>query len=464
MTEKILIIEDDEAMQFFLSEALKKQGYRVIPFLDAESAFIWLEKERCDLILLDIKLPGIDGIEAIGPIRERSDAIIIVITAFGAEKHALEAIRKGAYDYFTKPFKLEEMEITIKRALEKHRLRRELEALKQRARESMLFPNIIGQSRAIKEVLSQVARVADSDVTALILGETGTGKELIAQTIHDHSPRKGKPFIKLNCVAIPEGLLESELFGHEKGAFTGAVSRKIGKFELADQGTIFLDEIGDMALSTQAKILRILQEKELERVGGTLPMKVDVRVIAATNKNLVSEVREKRFREDLFYRLNVVTIFLPPLRERKEDIPLLVDHIMEKMSKASGKKIYQISKSAMEILTEYSWPGNVRELENVVERAMVMVEEDTTVITPSHLPLHLRGLPEEIIFEFPKESASLDDAVSAFEKELILKALYKTKGVQSQAAQLLGITERSMWHRIKKYAIDIDRIKGLQDL
>jgi len=461
MTEKIVIIEDDEAMQFFLSEAFKREGYRVVPFSDAESAFVWLDRKNCDVIVLDIKLPGMDGIEAIGPIRERSDAIIIVITAFGAEKQALEAIRKGAYDYFTKPFKLEEMEITIKRALEKQRLRKELEQLKRRARESAVFPDIIGQSRAIKEVLSQVARVADTDVTVLILGETGTGKELIAKAIHDHSSREDEPFIKLNCVAIPEGLLESELFGHEKGAFTGAIKRRTGKFELADKGTMFLDEIGDMTLSTQAKILRILQEKESERVGGAQPIKVDVRVIASTNKNLISEVKEKRFREDLFYRLNVVAIFLPPLRERKEDIPLLVDHFLEKATKASGKKIYQVAKGAMELLTEYSWPGNIRELENVVERAVVMMEEGETIITPSHLSLHLRGLPDGIIFEFPEESASLDEVVSAFEKELIVKALYQTKGVQSQAAQLLGITERSMWHRIKKYTIDIDGIKEL---
>lgn len=464
MTEKILIIEDDEAMQFFLSEALKKQGYMVTAFPDAENALVWLEKEKSNVILLDIKLPGMDGIEAIDAIRDKTDAIIIVITAFGAEKHALEAIRKGAYDFFTKPFKLEEMEITIKRALEKQKLRKELNILKQRARKSELFPNIIGQSKAIKEVLSQVARVADTNATVLILGETGTGKELIAQALHKHSSRKERPFIKLNCVAIPEGLLESELFGHEKGAFTGAINRRIGKFELADKGSIFLDEIGDMALFTQAKLLRILQDKEVEKIGGSLPVKVDVRIIASTNKDLVSEVKNKKFREDLFYRLNVVTIFIPPLRDRKEDIPLLADHFIEKESKASNKKIYQVTREASEILTDYSWPGNIREFENVVKRAVVMVEENETFITPSHLPLHLKGLPDGIVFKFPEESASLDEAVSAFEKELILKALHKTGGVQSRAAQLLGITERSIWHRIKKYAIDTESIKVLHKL
>lgn len=464
MTEKILIIEDDKAMQFFLSEAFKKQGYMVTAFSDAENALIWLEKEKSDVILLDIKLPGMNGIDAIDAIKDKTDAIIIVITAFGTEKHALEAIRKGSYDFFTKPFKLEEMEITIKRALKKQKLRKELKILKQRARKSASFPNIIGRSKAIKEVLSQVTQVADTDATVLILGETGTGKELIAQAIHEHSSRKNGPFIKLNCAAIPEGLLESELFGHEKGAFTGAIKKRTGKFELADKGNIFLDEIGDMALFTQAKLLRILQDKEVERIGSSLPVKVDVRIIASTNKDLVSEVKNKRFREDLFYRLNVVTIFIPPMRDRKEDVPLLVDHFIEKESKASNKKIYHLTQEASEILTNYSWPGNIRELENVIKRAVVMAEEGETVITPSHLSLHLKGLPDGVVFKLPEESALLDEAVSAFEKELILKALHKTGGIQSHAAQLLGITERSIWHRIKKYAIDTESIKELHKL
>jgi two-component system response regulator AtoC len=463
-SEQIVIIEDDEAMQFFLSEAMEKQGYRVAPFLDAESALAWLEKEKCDLVLVDIKLPGMDGIEAINAIQERSDAVIILITAFGTKKLALEAIRKGAYDYFTKPFELKEMEITIKRALEKRRLRRQVTLLKRKERVSESFADIVGQCKTIKEVLIQVARVAESDSTVLILGETGTGKELIAKAIHEHSFRKDKPFVTLNCVAIPEGLLESELFGHEKGAFTGAITRTTGKFELADKGTVFLDEIGDMTLSTQAKMLRILETKELERVGGSRSIKVDVRVIAATNKNLTSEVKEKRFREDLFFRLNVVPILVPPLRERKEDIPLLVEHFIEKATKAPARKTYQVASGAMELLMEYSWPGNVRELENAIERAVVMVEEGETLITQSHLPLHLRGLPEDVMFEFPEESASLDQVVSAFEKDLILRALHKTGGVQCQAAQLLGITERSMWHRTKKYAIEIESIKEPQRL
>jgi len=464
MSERILIIEDDEGMQFFLSEAFLRQGYQVFLFPDAEKGIMWLEKEACDLVILDIRLPGMDGIEAIDHVKERSDAFIIMITAFGEEKLALEAIHKGAYDYFTKPFELEEMEISIKRALEKSRLKKELVRLKKMAIESMPFPDIIGQSNTIKKVFKQVARAAETDSTVLILGETGTGKELIARAIYENSLRKDRPFIKLNCAAVPEGLLESELFGHEKGAFTGAINKKVGKFELANKGTLFLDEIGDMSLSTQPKILRIIQEQEFERIGGTQPIQVDVRIIAATNRDLMQEVKEKRFREDLFYRLNVVTIYLPTLRDRKEDIHLLVNHFLENGPKTPGRKVPGISKEAMDILTDYPWPGNIRELKNIIERAMVMMEEGEEVIMPSHISLYIRGLPGGPDFQMPQDSSSLDDTVSQLEKELILDALQKTKGIQSQAAKLLGITERSMWHRLKKYGLQAEHIKDLQKM
>jgi two-component system response regulator AtoC len=464
MREKILIIEDDNGMQFFLSEALKRQGYEVFLYPDAEQALIWLEKETCDLILLDIRLPGIDGIEAIDLIQERSDSAIIIMTAFGEKKLALEAIHKGAYDYFTKPFKLEEMELTIKRALEKSKIKKELIRLKKGVMASISFPDIIGQGPLIKGVLRQVARVADTDFTVLILGETGTGKELIAQAVFENSLRKEEPFVKLNCAAVPEGLLESELFGHEKGSFTGAIDRKIGKFELANRGTIFLDEIGDMSFSTQPKILRIIQEKEFERIGGTQPIHVDVRVIAATNRNLIDDVKEKRFREDLFYRLNVFTIILPALRERKEDIPILTNFFLEKASHSFGRNTPKISGETMDILMNYLWPGNVRELKNVIESAMVMMETEEKMIKPSHIPLYIRGLPERLSFRLPQNSTSLDDAVSNFEKELIIDALNKTKGIQAHAAKLLGITERSIWHRLKKYGIQTGNIKELQEM
>jgi len=316
-----------------------------------------------------------------------------------------------------------------------------------------LFPEIVGQSKAMRAVLGQVIKVAPTDTTVLISGESGTGKELIATSIHEHSARKDKPLIKLNCVAIPEGLLESELFGHERGAFTGATERKIGKFELADGGSLFLDEIGDMPLNTQGKILRVLQEREFERVGGGKPVKVDVRFVAATNKDLEKMVKAGQFREDLFYRLNVFSLHLPPLRERKEDIPLLADHFLE-----AGNKSVRVSPAAMHMLTAYDWPGNVRELQNVIARAAVMC--DNNVIEPQNLPdaLHVGGRPLASHSEL-NTSLSLDEHLREIEKGMILEALRRTGGVQVKAAELLGINVRSLWHRVKKYGIDVKTVK-----
>ena len=318
---------------------------------------------------------------------------------------------------------------------------------------SQLFPEIVGQSKAIRSVLSQVMKVAPTDATILISGESGTGKELVATSIHEHSARKDQPLIKLNCVAIPEGLLESELFGHERGAFTGATERKIGKFEMAHRGTLFLDEIGDMPLNTQGKILRVLQEREFERVGGGKPIKVDVRFVAATNKDLENMVKTGQFRKDLFYRLNVFSLQLPPLRERKEDIPLLAEHFL-----STGKKTVRVSPAAMHMLTAYDWPGNVRELQNVITRAAVMCENN--VIGPHNLPdgLHVDGLAFATHSEV-NTSLSLDDHLHEIEKGMILEALRKTGGVQVKAAELLGINVRSLWHRVKKYGIDVKAVK-----
>jgi len=315
-----------------------------------------------------------------------------------------------------------------------------------------LFPEIIGQSKAMRGVLSQIMKVAPTDSTVLISGESGTGKELVATSIFTHSLRKDSPFIKLNCVAIPEGLLESELFGHEKGAFTGAAGRKVGKFEMANGGTIFLDEIGDMPLTTQAKILRVLQEREFERVGGTRSITVDVRFIVATNKNLAKMLKEGQFREDLYYRINVLSLHLPPLRERKEDIPLLADHFLQ-----NGPKSAQISSTALQLLMAYSWPGNVRELQNTVERADVMCENGT--IEVNSLPQNItKGLTNRVMVPL-KESSHIDEQLREIEKGMIIEALRKTGGVQLKAAQLLGINQRSLWHRIKKYEIDVASIK-----
>ena len=322
-----------------------------------------------------------------------------------------------------------------------------------------LFPGIIGQSRIIRGVFTQIIKVAPTDSTVLILGESGTGKELVATGVYEHSLREGKPFIKINCVAIPENLLESELFGHEKGAFTGAISQKIGKFEMAHGGTIFLDEIGDMPLTTQAKLLRVLQEKEFERVGGTKTIKVDVRFIIATNKNLLEMVKQGQFREDLYYRINVFSINLPPLRERREDIPYLVDHFLSKNSKE-----VKISPPALQIIAGYSWPGNIRELQNVIERAAVLTE--TGLIEPAHLPLHVAGVitAESLHHDQPIESLTVDDRLDEIEKGLIIEALTRTGGVQVKAAEILGINQRSLWHRIKKHGIDTESFKNLQKM
>ncbi len=324
-----------------------------------------------------------------------------------------------------------------------------------------LFPGIIGQSRIMRGLFTQIIKVSPTDSTVLILGESGTGKELIAASIYEHSLRKGKPFVVINCVAIPENLLESELFGHEKGAFTGAVAQKIGKFELATGGTIFLDEIGDMPLTTQAKLLRVLQEKEFERVGGNRTIKVDVRFIIATNKNLPEMVRQGQFREDLYYRINVFSIELPPLRNRKEDIPYLVDYFLER-----NQKQVQISPQALQVIAGYSWPGNVRELQNTIERAAVLTETGT--IEPAHLPSHIaRAMTIDSSLsngQMPLDSLTVDDRLDEIEKGLIIEALARTGGVQVRAAELLGINQRSLWHRIKKHSIDIESLKNLQKM
>ena len=320
-----------------------------------------------------------------------------------------------------------------------------------------LFPGTIGQSKIMRSIFTQILKVAPTDSTVLILGESGTGKELVAMSLYEHSRRRGEPFVKLNCVAIPENLLESELFGHEKGAFTGAASQKTGKFEIADGGIIFLDEIGDMPMATQAKLLRVLQEKEFERVGGNRTIKVDVRFIAATNKNLLEMVKQGQFREDLYYRINVFSISLPPLRERKEDIPYLVDHFLEK-----SEKPVQVSPQALQMITGYSWPGNVRELQNTIERAAILTE--TGVIEPAHLPAHLTGVMAGRQENGKTDSPGIDERISEIEKGMIIEALIRTGGVQVRAAEILGINQRSLWHRIKKHGIDADSLKSLQKM
>jgi DNA-binding NtrC family response regulator len=459
MAERILVVDDEQDMRFFLREALRKGGYEVAEAEDAAAALGILRTTPIDLVLLDVFLPGMSGLEAIPELHAVDPALtVIVITAHGGKDTALEAMQRGAYDYFTKPFKLDELHVVIRRALQKRALEREVKALREQLQLHHAFPNIIGRSDAMQQVLALVEKVSQSHVTVLITGESGTGKELIAEAIHHRSPRASKPFVKLNCVAIPEGLLESELFGHERGAFTGAVRQKLGKFELAHGGTIFLDEIGDMSPITQGKVLRVLQTQEFERVGGTKTIQVDVRVIAATNKDLLKLARENQFREDLYYRLNVVLIHLPPLRERQEEIPALVEHFIARFNTRFGKQVRGFSSEAMALLRTYAWPGNVRELEHCVERAVVLTEQE--IIPATVLPPHMQQTPEaDKIFWSADDSLSLDSVVEEFERRRIVEALRRTGGVQARAAQILHISERSLWHRIKKLRIRVEEIK-----
>ena len=459
MPEKILVVDDEEEVRFMLREALAKRGFEPVLAPDAETALELLRAGGLDLVLLDIMLPGMDGIQAIPKIQEIDPQVpILMMTAHGSRDIAVRAIQAGAYDFFDKPFKIDELTIVVRRALEKRSLAREVSTLAERLDARLGFDNIIGQSGAMRDVLALVAKVVATDVTVLIRGESGTGKGLIAQAIHHNSPRRDRPFVKLNCVAIPETLLESELFGYEKGAFTGALGRRLGRFEQANTGTIFLDEIGDMTPATQAKILRVLQDREFERLGGGQSIKTDVRILAATNKNLSKAVEDGSFREDLYYRLNVFAIQVPPLRDRKDDIPPLAGHFVAQFSGELGKRVTGFSAEAMRTFLTYDWPGNVRELENCVRRAIVLADSDLigTECLESHLVTYQPRIPEEPAIE---PGRSLDDTLESIERKLILSALRRTGGVQSRAARFLGITERSLWHRIKKLAIDVDNIR-----
>jgi two-component system response regulator AtoC len=460
---QILVVDDDEQMQFFLREALLRHGYGVTVRPTAEEALDSLRADRFDLVLLDVRLPGMSGLVAVEEVLKIDPHIpIIIMTAHASRDGAIEAIRRGAYDYFTKPFRLEEMEIVIRRALEKRRLMHEIERLRTEL-SGGARGRMVGSSRAMTAVFHLIERAAPVDSTVLILGESGTGKELVAESIHQHSSRRDRPFVKLNCAAIPEALLESELFGHEKGAFTGALTRKPGKFELADEGTILLDEIGDMSITTQSKILRVLEEQEFERVGGTVTVRVNVRIIASTNKDLVKAVKEDRFRDDLYHRLNVVTIPVPPLRDRREEIPDLVNHFLSQVNVRLGRSLERVSADAMAALMEYDWPGNVRELKNAIERAAVVTESE--VVTLGSLPPAIQawagGLGVGINADqwANGSTLSLDDRITQLERAFVIEALSRTGGVQAAAARLLGVTERSVWHLVKKHRIDVDKIK-----
>lgn len=451
----ILVVDDDSALRQSLTEVLEAAGYEVTAAADGESGLSLLKEQAFDLVLSDLALPGLDGMGLLNYlVGEQPGVPCIIITGYGTIANAVAAIRQGAYDYFTKPVDPTELRLVVARALEHRRLKWENLHLKKQLHRRYGFANMVGNSEAILRVFDLIRKVADTDSSVLILGESGTGKELIAHAIHYNSFRRDGPLIPVNCAAIPEELLESELFGHERGAFTHAVRTRIGRFEQANGGTIFLDEISEMSPGLQVKILRVLQNHSFERIGGIKTIRVDIRVIAATNRNLEDMVRQNKFREDLFYRLNVIPIQVPPLRDRVTDIPLLLHHFLQLFSRTKKKPLKRFSPAAQELLLKYPWPGNVRELENLVERLVILTEGE--IIELADLPERFQSLILPLKDEagsFPDQGIHFTDAVQAFERNLILKALRQSNWVKSQAAQLLHLNRTTLLEKMKKQNI-----------
>lgn len=450
------MIEDKESMGQMLVQSMESEGYRAVWAKDGREGLQKLKETKVDLVVTDLKLPYKSGLEILQAVKAHNPLIpVIVMTAYGTIETAVKAVKEGAYDFLTKPFDPDHLLLLISKALEKQRLVTENLILKEEATNRLRMPKIVGKSAKICEVEAKVQKVAESKTTVLLLGESGTGKELFARALHSLSPRREGPFVAINCAAIPKDLLESELFGHEKGAFTGAVERHLGKFELADRGTIFLDEIGDMDLSLQAKLLRVLEGDEFMHVGGTSKVKVDVRVVAASNRDLQAAISEKAFREDLYYRLSVFPITIPPLRERREDIPALVEHFIAYYCKEMKKDIKTVSRDAMEILMNHPWTGNVRELQNCIERAIILSE--TTEILPEHLGIRSRSLSEAVVKEIPM-TGSLQEVSSAAsrlaESRLIKKVLQETGGNKSRAAEILQVSYKTLLTKIKDYGLE----------
>ncbi|KJS02107.1 MAG: Fis family transcriptional regulator [Peptococcaceae bacterium BRH_c4a] len=448
MIPKILVIDDEEHMCWALERAMKQEGYQVLTTTRGRTGLDLIREEAPSLIILDLKMPEMDGMEVLKKAKELNPKLpVVMLTAHGTIETAIEAMKIGATDYLAKPFDLDELKMVIRQNLVMSQLVSEVNFL--RSELTKKYWKMIGESPALKEVLYLIEKVSSSNAAVLITGESGTGKEVAAVAIHKNSPRRDHPFVPVNCAALPENLLESELFGHEKGAFTGAVARKLGRFEMADRGTLFLDEITEMPLSMQVKLLRVLQEKSFERVGGNETLHVDVRIIAASNRDINSAIEKGLFREDLYYRLNVVHINLPPLRERKEDIPLLTSHFIEKLRPTY--LVNGISNGAMKLLMKYHWPGNIRELQNVLERAAIISHSNE--ITVEDLPKEFQIGPAkpgaDMVVGLPEGGISLED----LEKELIIKALEKSKGNQTRAAQLLGITRSALLYRIQKHGL-----------
>ena len=444
---RILVVDDEASQRELVSGYLKKQGYQVLAASGGEQALEIFRREAVELILTDQRMPDLSGLDLLKAARLiNPETQVIVMTAYGNVEAAVEAMKEGAIDYLIKPLNLDELRQKIQRIVERHRLYSENLALREELKTRHRIEGIIGESGQMIEVVSLVHRVAPSDATVLIRGESGTGKELIAKAIHYAGPRAARPLVRVNCAALPENLLESELFGHEKGSFTGAIATRKGRFELADTGTLFLDEIGDLPFHLQAKLLRVLQEREFERIGSSQPIKVNVRIISATHRDLEALMRAGQFRDDLYYRLNVVTILVPPLRERREDLPVLMDHFLKIFAAKNGKVLRGFSREARDALLRYDYPGNVRELENLIERAAVLCRGD--VIGQGDLPLTLEepegaGEPER----------GLTAAVEGLERRMIKDALKRADGVQTRAADFLGITERALRYKLKKYGL-----------
>jgi len=452
---RVLVVDDEKSMRDLLSITLEKEGYDVLTAAGGEAAIEALRRDVTDAVITDLRMPKVDGLQVLRAAKEISpDVAVIVITAVASTETAVEAMKLGAYDYITKPFKLDEVSLIVRNALERKRLRDENLYLRKQLETQHRFENIIGKSGRILEVFDTIRKISDSPSTAMITGESGTGKELVARAIHFNSLRRDKPFVSVNCGAIPEGLMESELFGHVRGAFTGAVSNKVGLFSAGEGGTLFLDEITEIPPLLQVKLLRAIQTREIRRVGDTKDMKTDVRLIAASNRNLEDAVRDGVLREDLYYRLNVIPIQLPPLRERREDIPLLVAHFLQKFGKDLGKEARGVAPEAMIVLERYHWPGNIRELENVLERAIVLGAGDV---------LGIESLPETLrrerpvkgmeAVELPEDGLDLEATLDTIERGYLQRALDRTGGVQTKAAELLKMTFRQFRYKLQKHSL-----------
>ncbi len=449
---RIVVIDDEVNAAAALEKLLQEDGYEVSAANDARAGLSLLEKTDPDIVLTDLRMPGMDGLELLTKVKQiRPETMVILMTAYGTVKTAVRAMKLGAEDYLAKPIDFEELEVILQRVLEKRRLLEETRVLRERVHQKYRFENLVGESPDMLAAFKTVRQVAPSSSSVLLLGESGTGKELFAQALHQNSPRKDKPFIKVACAALPETLLESELFGHEKGSFTGALYARSGRFEMADGGTLFLDEIGDISPTVQVKLLRFLEEREFERVGGNRTYKVDVRIVCATHRDLKKKLEDGSFREDLYYRLNVIEIHIPPLRERGEDIPVLAHHFLKKFADANGKDVRRISDEALALLLRHPWPGNVRELENAMERAAVLANEP--VLTPDHFPT-LRGIAAEVAPAGTKGGLGVAIPGSSFadiEREAILRTLEAVGGSTSRAASLLQISARKIQYKLKEY-------------